>query len=1225
MSLVKRYLVILSICMAGIAMQAPLRAQGILGAITGTVKDPSGAAIPEAKIKATNVATNLSVSATSHADGSYLIPNLPAGTYKMTFTKDGFETETHPEILVNGDRTSTVDSNLRVGATATTVEVTATPLMNQVDTTNGYVVDQLTIEQTPLGTGSFTQLAILSPGVHADFLQGSGANSGLGNQEIFANGQRGTSNSFSLNGVGTNNLFNGNSTSQVGENRFVLNTGENFGPGGQIQTSTSVYAAIGQALPTPPAEAIQEIDVNAAMYDATQGANSGAHISVITKSGTNEMHGEVYEKFQNSTMNAAPFFYNAAGIASPFQNRNQFGATLGGPIKKDKLFYFLSYQGVRVADSTDATQDAVVPLGLTDDRSAQGIANMIHSSFGTTITPGQVNPVSLALLQAKLPNGQYFIPSAQFGASQAVALGYDAIVQGPNAQSSVDQGIADLDYVVSDRDRLGVKLYTQRNPTQNPFGYKEPLLGFPQRLQGEGDVLSVNNTVVLSPSLTWEQRVGFTRMQAYATTSQEFTPGQFGMNLLGATSFPQIEISTADPTIASGLQFGQAASFGNAGMFQNQWEFSSSLNWVKGRHTLSFGGLLDHTQLNIVNNNTNTDVIAFKTFVNFVEGAVRTGGTNSTAFNGSASRYYRSDTAGLFVNDNFKLRSNLTVTLGLRWDFDGPLSEKYGRLSDFDASKYSYDAATDTITGSGLIIAGNNKTLGTPGASDTLMNKRQWGLAPRIGVAWTPIPKLTVRTGYGLYYDRGEFFSYLSPSAGGGFNGPFGVTLEPPFISLIAAQKGSTFQAPFGTAPFPPPSGSASAFQAYLPNVAQTESGDYPAGNLFGPFLFGGYDINNKLPYTENWTFDVQYQASNNWLFSAGYVGNHGQHEILPIPFNQGQIATPQHPVNGQIYSYGGTSPNFGLDLEPVSTSEFSGNAPIRVPYLGYDMNSVLFTAEGVSNYSALQLQVRKRLSNGLQFTGSYTWSHALDEQSGLGLFFTGNNPVTPRSSYASADFDQTHVFTINYSYEIPKLTTNKALGNLVNGWIIGGQTVAQSGQPYSVYDFSGSVGSLYLGTSDYIGNPIVPLKPGVTNSQAQLQGTTGVNPGKPVLNANDFNPPFLAPGQDGVPPCDASGCDLYESVYGYTGRNTFRGPFQVRFDMTLGKTFAIKERYRLRFNFDAFNVFNHPDFDAPNNNVEFFPNFVGPPSIPPEGSLGIIQHTLGSSRFLQLSLHLSF
>jgi hypothetical protein len=450
------------------------------------------------------------------------------------------------------------------------------------------------------------------------------------------------------------------------------------------------------------------------------------------------------------------------------------------------------------------------------------------------------------------------------------------------------------------------------------------------------------------------------------------------------------------------------------------------------------------------------------------------------------------------------------------------------------------------------------------------------------------------------------------------------VTLAPPFVEPVATKSGANLSVPFGTvAPTPPP-GSAAGFLALLPNLSQTASGDWPAGNLFGPFLFGGYDINNKLPYTQNWTLDLQYQPSSSWLFEIGYVGNHGTHEVVPIPFNQPLIATPQNPVNGQIYSYGGVSP-LNLDLEPISTNEFSGNAPIRVPYPGYDMNSVVYKAEGNSNYNALQVQVHKRLSNGLQFTGSYTWSHSLDDQSGLGLFFTGNNPLVPSASYASSDFDQTHVFLVNYSYTIPNLVKSKALGEAVNGWIIGGQTVAQSGQPYSVYDYSGSVGSLYFGTLDEIGNPIVPLKPGVTPSQAKLQGTLGVNAANPVLNANDFAPQFLAPGTNGVPPCDASGCDIYESLYGTSGRNLFRGPFQVRFDMSLAKEFRITERFRLRFEADAFNIFNHPDFDAPNNDVVFFPNYSGPPSIPPEGSLGVIQHTVGSPRFLQLGLHLTF
>jgi hypothetical protein len=1235
----------------------PSKAQQTLGAITGTVTDPTGAAVPDATVKATNLATNLEVTAQSKSNGTYEIPQLPAGTYKMTFTKGGFKTETHTEILVNGNRTTTVDSALTVGEVTSSVEVTAVPLMNQVDTTSGYVVDALTIQNTPLGTGSFTQLAILSPGVHADFLGGGGANTGLGNQAIFADGNRDTSNSFSLNGVSTNNLFNGNSTSQVGENRFVLNTGENFGSGGSIQTSTSVYGAIGQALPTPPPDAIQEIAVNASMYDASQGNNSGAHISVLTKSGTNTFHASVWEQFQNSAMNAIPFFYNTStstqqsSVPGPILSRNQFGATAGGPIKKDKLFYFLSYQGVRIADSEQSRKNVTVPFYLTNDRTPQGIINMISSTYGTTLTTSQINPVAQNLLQAKLPNGDYLIPTvnpAIFGAglplatqyANAVTLGYDAIVQGPKTHSTVDQGIAGLDYVLSDKDRLSIKYYVQNDPTSNPFGAVGSLLGFSQQLSAGSDVASIANTVVLSPNLTWEQHFGFTRLQAYSQTGQGFSPSSIAISLLGSTTFPDFSIDKGDPQITTGLDFGPSTSFGNAGMYQNQFESGTSLNWVKGRHTISVGALWDHIQLNIINNNTNTDVLGFSDFLNLVEGQLRTG----TAFSGSANRYYRSDTVGSYVNDNFKLRSNLSLTMGLRWDFDGPLSEKYGKLTGFDPSQFKYvqcavggapadptastcDSGTDMITNSGLEIAGNNPKSATPGASNSLMKQRQWGFGPRIGIAWSPFSKLTVRAGYGIFYDRGELFSYLSPSAGGGFNGPFGVTLAPPFVAPVSVATGANLSAPFGTVPPPPPPGNAAAFLASLPNLSQTASGNFPTGNLFGPFLFGGYDLNNRLPYTQNWTFDLQYQTSNDWLFDIGYVGNHGTHEVLPIAFNQPLIATTQKPVNGQIYSYGGVS-SMNNTLETVSTNEYAGNAPIRVPYPGFDMNSVLFKAEGISNYSALQLQAHKRFSHGLQFTSTYTWSHTLDEQSGLGLFFTGNDPLNPRSAYASADFDQTHVFLINYSYTTPKLVKGEALSKVVNDWVISGQTVAQSGQPYSVYDYSGSVASLFFGTSNYIGNPVVPLLPGVTPKQAELQGTLGVNAGKAVLNPADFLPQFVAPGTNGVPPCSppVTGCDLYESLYGNSGRNLFRAPFQVRFDMSLAKEFTVKERFRVRFEADAFNAFNHPDFDAPNNNVNFFPNYAGPPTIPTTTttSLGRIQHTIGSPRFLQLSLHLS-
>ena len=1209
------------------------RAQEILGAINGTVKDTSGAAVADVDAKAVNTATNQAIEQHTDSAGFYSMQNLPIGTYTVTFTKNGFQTESHTEVLVSGNRTTTIDGALQVGSVSATVTVTDIALMNQTDTTNGYVIDQLTIQNTPLGTGSFTQLAILSPGVHADFLSGSGSNGGLGNQNIYANGQRGTSNSFSLNGVDTTNLFNGNSTSGVTQFRFVLNEGEAFPAGGGVQTATSVYAAIGQALPTPPLEAVQEISVNAANYDATQGAHSGAHIGIITKSGTNALHGELYEYFQNSDLNAAPFFnnsspaYASAHELDPFLARNQFGATLGGPIKKDKLFFFLSYQGMRDADAGDSLGQATVPLGLTNDRSLTGLANMYATTEGggKTIAPSAISPVTAALFQATLPNGQYLIPTPQItNASLAKQLGYDILEQGANATASLNQGIANIDYLLNSNNRLTGKYFGQNNPTTTPFGpiTNASTLGFPQTLSAGSQLGAIEDSLTITPNMTLVQHVGFTRMFAYSAQSQAFTPSQFGINLLGVNSFPQIEISNFNPSSGGTMEFGNSTSFGNAGMYQNQFEYGATMNWVKGQHLLSFGYNLDYTQLNIINRASASANLGFSNLTNFMEGFVRTG-NYSDLFDGlgSASRYYRATTAGAFVSDSWKLRSNLTVSLGLRWDNDGAMSEKYGRLTGFNGAQYNYNATNDTIVNSGLEIAGQN------GASSTLMQNPQWGFAPRVGIAWSPINRLTVRTGYGIYYDRGQYFTEFSPSAGGGFNGPFAVTLEAPFNSPVFATSGATFANPFGTAPPPSPVTGLTAFNALLPDLAQTTSGHYPAGNFFGPFLFGGYDINNKLPYTQNWTFDIQYQASNNWLFSAGYVGNHGTHLVLPIPFNQPGLASASNPIHGQVFNYGGISP-LELDNEPIDPApSYAGNSELRVPYLGYDMNSVLYKAIGISNYNALQLSARKRLSFGLQFTASYTWSHSLDDQSGEGIFFTGNNPLNTASNYASSDFDQTHVFIVNYSYTIPhKLGGNKIMNALLGDWTINGQTVAQSGMPYSVYDYSGSVASLYYGGDVYIANPILPLKPGVTPRQAELQpGTLGLNPNTPVLNAADFYPQFVQPGTNGVPACDASGCDSYESLFSGTGRNIFRGPFQTRFDMGVGREFLIHEKYRLRFNAMAFNIFNHPSFDAPNNDATYFADFSGPPLAVPEGSLGYIQHTIGSPRFLQLVLHLSF
>src|SRR3984893_5270113 len=1085
-----------------------------------------------------------------------------------------------------------------------------------------------------------------------------------------------------MNGVLTNNLFNGKSSSSVSDNRFVLNTGENFAGQGAIQTSTSVYSAIGQALPSPPPETIEELEVKNSMYDATEGAYSGAHIQLQTKTGSNTYHGQVYESYQTSGWNAAPYFRNAdssipSGKKVPVLHRNVFGATVGGPIYKDKLFFFGSYQGQRVTDLDRSISRATVPQHLTDDRSDATLAAVANADiYGgncggamqpTCVTPGSIDPVARKILNAKLPNGQFLIPSATVtDPNAALALGYNALVQGPATTFTADQANGNVDYNFSQKDRISGKYYFQNDPTTAPFPAFSQLQGFPQRLTSSSQVFSLENTTVISSNFTWLQRFGFVRELAYANTSQQFSNSDFGINLFGISRLPGISINTADVNLGNALSFGAASNFANAGMFQNQFEGSSTATWVRGRHTLAFGFSWDHTQLNIVNKNNETASLGFNDFAAFLQGNLCTpvngcSSSSTTFLNGESNRYYRANQAGLYAQDTFRLRPGLTVNYGLRWDWDGPLVEKNGLLTNFYPQNYNYDAGSDTITNIGLVVAGNNKAFGTKGVSDSTLKGRQWGFGPRIGVAWTPsfVKNIVVGAGVGMYYDRGEYFTEFSAGAGQGINGPFGVTTAQPFVVPLLAQTGATFSTPFGTTAPPPPPTNLGGVASLLPNIAQLTNQTTPfciANGLSfcGPFQFSGYDPKNKLPYTENWMLDLQWQPVNDLVFRIAYVGNHGVHEVIPIPFNQALIATPQNPVHGQIYSYGYSVPQVSAESVQSLTDGFpTGNASLRVPYLGYDPNSQFSEAAGVSHYNALQLNVTKRITHGLTINGSYTWSHSLDEESGAQLFYNGNNPLNLRSGYGNSDFDRPHVFTLLVQYQFPNLTSSHGFASqLINGWGLRTFVVAQSGQPYSVIDFSGGAAGIYYGGGqDAITNPIIPIGGvGATATNPILQGTLRINPGLPVLNKNAFGVPLLAPGQSGVPPCDpvTGACDIYETGFGSTGRNIFRGPFQSRVDTTLFKEFRLTERFLLKMDFQAFNMLNHASFDTPNNNVSLNPFFGTPPdyvgtshkpcftqttgiglqgaySCPPTQQLGLIQHTLGSPRFLQLSAHLRF
>ncbi len=1273
----------------------PALAQQTLGAINGTVTDSTGAVVSNVNIKAHAHATNLEVTATSKSDGNFSIADLPIGNYEVTFTKEGFQTQSYPQIIVQGSRTSTVNARLKPGAVSSTVTVNATPMLNETDTSNGYTMGANQIESVPLGTGSFTQLAIQAPGVSADFLSGSGSNEGLGNQGIVANGQRDTSNLFTFNGVNANNLFNGNSTSNISDSRFTLNTGEIFGVGGQVQTNSSVFDAIGQALPTPPIETIEEVHVSTSMYDASMGSASGAHIETTTKSGTNLLHGQVYEYFQNNIFDAAPTFLavNPFFSGAPPLHRNVFGGTVGGPIKKDKLFFFASYHGQRISDALSGAFNGVPTLpGLTDtNRNAADLASLVNTADGCPgcITAKQVDPVALAILQAKAPGGQYIIPSANAPTGESGTQAYNSFVKGPSSQFNATQVNGNIDYNFGAKDRLAGKYYFQEDPTTIPFAVSQ-VLGFPQTMHAGSQLFSLDNTTIFTPNATWENRYGFVREVANATTAQSLKPSDVGLNLLGSSFFPGITISNADvgAALASGgtitpgngnqMSIGPSTNFANAGIFQNEHEGSSAFHWVRGRHSLSFGGIFDYMQLNVENRENQVANFSFNSFGDFLTGTLGQDHSSGQYLNGETNRHFRSRSAGLFIQDNVKLRSNLTLNLGGRWDWDGPLYEQNGLLTNFYASDYKYNLATDSFgtlsnnePGVGLVVAGNNKAFGFKGVSDSTLTGRQWMFVPRIGLAWSPssLRNVVVRAGFGMYADRGEYFTELSASAGLGISGPFSVTTQEPFtvpINTSCVGPGCLTKNPFGTKPFEPPPNNLSEVAGLIYNQSQLSGCDKPVTPTCTPtgfanpdFLFGGYDPANKLPYSENWSLDLQWQPKNNVVLTLAYIGNHGVHQPIPIPFNQPGVATPSHPINGQIYSYGfqAQDANYNTLLtEQVQTTigaySFSdGNTALRTPYIGFNPNADFWRAEGISTYNALQLQATKTMSRGLQVNASYTYSHSLDEGSGLGsgLFFNGNNPLVPRTAYASSDFDRTHVLTISYVYLLPTLRkSSKLVGGVANGWGVQGVTVAQSGEPFSVIDFSGTAGSIFFSADDFITNPILPLAPGITPKQATEGGTdnsfksgplAGVR--VPYINPNDFSIPFLSPGQSGVPPCGLTTggttvCDTQETGYGSNGRNIFRAPFQTRFDFSVFKNFKIGERYALKFQADAFNIFNQPDFDAPNGNFALnacfnpYPCFPDTTQIlssssPNTKNYGVIRQTVGSNRFLQLAMHLAF
>jgi hypothetical protein len=1241
------------------------QAQQTLGSINGTVLDVSGAAVPDATVTATDKATNFEAKTKSQGSGFFQIFNLPIGTYVVKVSHEGFESTDLTNVPVQEARATTVNPTLKIGEITQSITVTSTPLLNATDTTNGYTLDSAQIDLTPLATGSFTQVAVLSPGVNAELLSNLDSNAGLGNQPIWANGQRDTSNTFQVNGVDSTNLFNGKSSSGDSSQRYNFNIGSAPTAGGSYSVGTSVYGSNGNSLPSPPPEFMQELRVNASMYDAQQGATSGAQIDVNTNTGTNNWHGQVYGGYANNLMNASPFFFNQAyqltqdgigvfpkSLVNPWLRRANAGAAVGGPLKTNKLFLFLAYQRSVNEDNATGLSEMTVPSGLTNDRSTGGLEAADLSWGGTgTVT---IDPVAAALLNAKLPDGGYLIPSAQSSATYEYGVPNVYLIGTSRLRS--DQATISLDYDATEKDRVSAKYFYQEAPVTRPFGYSNTA-GFPVTQNNGAQVFSLGNTIAIGSKVNWEQRLGFVRMGSFSNYKQAFAGGNLGVSAaqtdnLVANVMPGLEIRNFGyfDQYSPSLELGPAGTpgaFVDMGYYQNRVNPSTNVIFTAGKHTIIAGGGYSYTQLNITNNRTGHAQAVVSGFDNFLQGIVKSSSVvesiDPTTHRNNADRYYRTNEINGYVQDKWQVLTNLSITAGVRYDYHGGMTEKYGDMFNFDPALYDVTGTSMTgfnVVNSGIVIAGNNKQNPTQGVSASTLDGRQWGISPRVGFAYSPKAhhgNLVISGGAGLYYDRGELFSYLSQPAGGSIGGPFGVTESAPLVSVATGytlqSSGLTLENPMGNLAFStpvqggiytPPSSNpgviGAALQAQLNEMTGTPTGYYSQfgkdcsgwqsqeGYLLctSPLNFGVYDKNNVLPYTINYTLNVQWQPASTVAVSVGFTGNGGRHSVIPIPINEPGIATANNPIWGENASYGmdvlnQNSSDCGYDYCPIAVEPWNtfdaGNTDFRTPYVGYSPNAADFKTVGVSAYDALETHIEKRLSHDFQFGGSYTWSHSLDEQSDIGLFFTGDNPKKLHDSWASSDFDRKHVFTANFQIDVPNATREHSFASyFTNNWHLTGIGVLQSGEPWSLYEFYGAVGSINFGNFPTLMNPVLGIKDpshpksALTGNRGRFRDASGNY--IPYIDPSQVAISYLQPGTNGIPVSTGSDpSDIYQTAFNVGQRNIFRQDLQKRLDLSIRKGFKISDKVTIQYELNAFNITNTTSPDIPQDQAQIRQN----------------------------------
>jgi len=1077
----------------------PTSAQQITGSIHGTIVDPNDALVSKATVTATQVETGLVRTTTADREGNYVFVELPIGHYQLEVKAKNFEKFLQQGISLNVNQVATVNIHLRIGSDTEVIEVNADAALVQ-DTLSslGETVMQKQILDLPLDGRSFSQLGTLQPGVvplTPGLLEAGGP--ARQNQAYAVDGQRPESNNFMIDGADNESAVDGG---------FVLK---------------------------PPIDAIAEFKILSHNANAEFGRNTGSTTNIVTRSGTNSFHGAVWEFLRNDAMDASDHFTQTV---QPLK-QNQFGATFGGPIIKDKTFFFGYYEGFR--NRQGETVAATVPSAAE----RQGnFAQLCPESGGTlnSATGMCSNPAGqLTYFGTPVPFNQLTLFTPIDRVASRVLPFFPLPNNGPNGfvatQTLIennDQFGVRVDHYLTPSDNLNFRYMFSTGPTTDPLspvGANVP--GFPVGEYDRAQNFVAQESHVFSPSTVGILRFSFLRNTFLLDQHLNHeSPADLGFQY--APTLP----SAAGPPF---IQVGGYASVGDPitgprNTYQNTFDLSASLSKIYGRHELKFGGGYRRDQINAVQGIASNGFFVFAGIPSFEGFIYNDGFANFLAANpvvflqggGDFSREIRDRAFDAFAQDNYKVTSRLTLNVGLRYELPLPATENKNRMNLFVPGAQSKVIPNAPA---GLLYPGD------PGVSSGLIPADKTAFAPRVGLAWDPRgdAKTVVSAAYGIFYEP-----YYT-GEGGPLQDPVSA---PPYLKTEQIN--------------PPVNSFANPF--YSPNPF---SAPFPK-----PMTLLVLSRNLRLPYAQDWNLNIQRSFGADWLLQIGYVGTTG----VKLPrFIEGDPAV--------------FVPGVDSSGSPISNEN---NVNQRRLYSGCTLaqsKKCTYSSVGEiasiasSGYNALQTSLRKRFAHGLSFLASYTWSHSIDDVSSFNITGSASQPVAGENDLAQnpfdlaaergpSMFDSRNRFVLSYEWSLPFLQHSPQwYGKVLGNWQLNGIFTAMSGTPFTVFD-----------SND-------------VSLQGQAPEISGFSSNRPNVIGNPNSGPRTAEEWFNVKAFQQLQPDPLGrfEVFGDEGRNAVLGPGYVNWDFSAFKNIPLSESKQLQFRGELFNFLNHTNFRLPVSDIE--------------------------------------